>query len=48
MNIPIEVYDRVAKPMLGAANILVPLAKVQRQKGGGETYKEYMYVWVKK
>lgn len=48
MNIPIEVYDRVAKPMLGKADILVPLNKVVRQKGGGETYKEYMYVWVKK
>lgn len=47
MNIPVEVYDRVAKPMLGAASILIPLAKVQRQRGGGETYKEYMYVWKK-
>lgn len=48
MNIPIEVYDRVAKPMMGAADILVPLNKVVRQAGGGETYKEYTYVWVKK
>jgi len=48
MNIPIEVYDRVATRILGKADILVPLSKVKRQAKGGENYKEYMYVWVKK
>ena len=47
LNIPVEVYDRVAIKVLGGANMKIPLVKVQRKKGGGQNYKEFTYVWVK-
>ena len=46
LNIPAEVYDRVAVKVLGKANSFIPLFKQKRTKT--EKYKEYIYVWNKK
>lgn len=48
INIPIEVYDRVAKPVLGAANSKYPLKKKERRPDQGDKYAEFIYVWNKK
>jgi len=51
LNIPAEVYDRVALKILGGADIKVPLNKTQRQAvafKGGTAYTELVYIWVKK
>lgn len=45
LNIPAEVYDRVAKPLLGKPNIFIPMPKSQRTPD--EKYKEFIYVWIK-
>lgn len=47
LNIPDEVYERVCVKLLGKANEKIPLKKATRAKGGGENYKEFIYVWVK-
>ena len=47
LNIPIEVYERVCLKLFGGADKKIPLKKSVRQKGGGENYKEYIYVWKK-
>jgi len=46
LNIPADVYERVAVEVLGKAHEFVPLPKSKRT--GEETYKEFIYVWVKK
>ena len=43
LNIPAEIYERVAKKVLGAADELLPMPKGPRTKE--ERYKEYIYVW---
>ena len=43
LNIPAEIYERVAKKVLGAADELLPMPKGQRTKE--EKYKEFIYVW---
>jgi hypothetical protein len=51
LNIPAEVYDRVALKILGGADIKVPLNKTQRQAvafKGGTAYTELVYIWIKK
>ena len=45
LNIPAEIYERVAKKVLGAADELLPMPKGQRTKE--EKYKEFIYVWSK-
>jgi hypothetical protein len=45
LNIPAEIYERVAKKVLGPADELLPMPKGQRTKD--EKYKEYIYVWDK-
>jgi hypothetical protein len=47
LNVPIEVYERVCIKLFGKANELIPLKKNSRKKGGGENYKEFIYVWKK-
>jgi len=51
LNIPAEVYERVALKILGGADIKVPLNKTQRQAVafmGGTAYTEFVYIWKKK
>jgi hypothetical protein len=51
LNIPKEVYERVALKILGGADIKVPLNKTQRQAvafKGGTAYTEFVYIWKKK
>lgn len=51
LNIPAEVYERVALKILGGADIKVPLNKTQRQAvafKGGTAYTEFVYIWKKK
>lgn len=51
LNIPQEVYERVASKILGKADIKNPLNKQQRQAvafKGGTAYTEYVYIWIKK
>jgi hypothetical protein len=43
LNIPAEIYERVAKKVLGPADELLPMPKGPRTKE--ERYKEYIYVW---
>lgn len=47
LNIPIDVYERIATDVLGRASHKIPLKKQVRGKGGGEKYKEFIYVWDK-
>lgn len=47
LNVPIEVYERVCIKLFGKAHELIPLKKKVRQEGGGENYKEFIYVWKK-
>lgn len=47
INIPIEVYDRVAKPVLGPATTKYPLKKKERRPNEGDKYAEFVYVWNK-
>lgn len=46
LNIPVEIYERVAKKVLGPADELLPMPKGPRTKE--EKYKEFIYVWSKK
>jgi len=46
LNVPKEVYDNVCVKVLGKANIFIPLYKVKRTSK--ETYKEFIYVWIKR
>ena len=49
LNIPEEVYERIAKAVLGKATRSVPFRKnVRGIKGGKETYGEMVYCWNKK
>jgi len=55
LNVPSEVYERVCIPLLGKADILFPLKKIERgtssSKKGDKVninYKEYIYIWRKK
>ena len=45
LNIPIELYDRVAVKLFGKPYKKIPLQKAQR--GAKINYKEFIYVWVK-
>ena len=45
LNIPAEIYERVAKKVLGSADELLPMPKGPRTTE--EKYKEYIYVWHK-
>ena len=48
LNIPIELYDRLVKNLLGKATEKIQLKKSKRLKDEEETYHEYIYVWKKK
>ena len=55
LNIPNEVYERVCIPLLGKADILFPLKKMNRQGSTSRTgkaidnkYDEFIYIWKKK
>jgi 16S rRNA G966 N2-methylase RsmD len=55
LNVPQEVYERVCIPLLGKADILFPLKKIERGASTSKTgnkininYKEYIYIWNKK
>ena len=45
LNVPIKVYDDILIPLLGKADILIPLSISKRSPTS--TYKEYIYVWKK-
>ena len=45
LNIPAEIYERVAKKVLGPADELLPMPKGQRT--AEERYKEFIYCWSK-
>lgn len=45
LNIPSEVYERIATKILGKADEFIPLYKSKRT--ANEKYKEYIYVWKK-
>jgi hypothetical protein len=45
LNIPEEIYDDVAKKIMGKAKLFIPLDKSKRTTD--EKYKEYIYVWIK-
>ncbi len=45
LNVPIKLYDNACVPVLGKANMKIPLTK--SQKAVGENYKEYIYIWNK-
>lgn len=45
LNIPAEVYDRIAVKVMGRANQFIPMPKSKRTTG--EKYKEFIYVWKK-
>lgn len=45
LNVPAEVYEDVAKKVLGKAKYFIPMPKAKRTED--EKYKEYIYVWVK-
>ena len=47
LNIPVELYERVAKKILGKPNEKILLVKSKRLKGEKEKYHEYIYVWVR-
>ena len=49
LNIPVEVFERVAKKLLGTPNKKIPLTKTTRtQKHSTEKdYVEYIYIWKK-
>jgi len=46
LNVPVKLYDAACVPVLGKADIKIPLTK--SQKAVGETYKEYIYIWKKR
>ncbi len=48
INVPIEVYERVAKRVLGPCTSKRPLKKKERRPKEGDAYTEYIYVWTKK
>jgi hypothetical protein len=55
LNVPNEVYERVCIPLLGKADILFPLKKMNRQGSTSRTgkaidnkYDEFIYIWRKK
>ena len=48
LNIPLELYERVALRLLGKPTEKIQLVKAKRRGGGKETYHEYIYVWKKK
>ena len=45
LNVPIKVYDDILIPLLGKADILIPMSISKRSPT--TTYKEYIYVWKK-
>ncbi len=45
LNVPVKVYDDILIPLLGKADILIPLSISKRSPTS--TYKEYIYVWKK-
>lgn len=45
LNIPIDIYENIAMPILGKSNLQIPLPKAKRSKS--ESYKEFIYVWQK-
>jgi len=45
INIPMDVYENVTVPLLGASDIMIPLPKSKRSQT--ESYKEFIYVWRK-
>lgn len=45
LNIPIQVYERVASKVLGKAHEMLPMPKGPRT--ANEKYREYIYVWTK-
>lgn len=45
LNIPIEVYDKVAKPVLKSCKIKIPMKKFKRTTG--KPYDEFIYIWKK-
>ena len=45
LNIPVDVYENIALPLLGTPDITIPLPKAKRSKN--EKYKEFIYVWKK-
>lgn len=45
LNVPIDVYERVLKQILGKADAFIPLVKSKRKSN--EEYKEFIYVWYK-
>jgi hypothetical protein len=46
LNVPKEVYNNVCIKVLGKATLFIPLYKNLRNKN--DTYKEYIYVWIKR
>lgn len=46
LNIPMDMYEDI-KTILGPCSSKTLLPKMKRAKGGGENYKEYIYVWNK-
>lgn len=48
LNVPIKVYETILIPLLGEADILIPLSLLKRKiRGLTQSYKEYIYVWKK-
>ena len=47
LNIPIELFERVAVKLLGEPTDKIQLKKAKRRSGVKETYHEYIYVWRK-
>lgn len=47
LNIPLELYERVASKILGSPTEQIQLKKAQRRQTGKALYGEYIYVWRK-
>lgn len=45
LNIPVEVYEKVAKPVLGSSKTKIPMKKFKRTTG--KPYTEFIYIWKK-
>ena len=45
LNIPIEIYEQVAKKVLGPSNTKIPMKKFKRTTG--KQYNEFIYIWKK-
>jgi len=45
LNLPIEIYDNVAKKILGACRVKIQMKKFKRTTG--RQYNEFIYVWKK-